>query len=773
LRKEVQKLAADYIHSGSKRKRLRVLVSALSLVVTLTTLYTLSIPAMTLETDALPAVGEQLSGSNAAGDDASPPGSSSDAGQTESDTSGDTNSGADPGTAETPDDAEIVAPPPSDGTPADAGAPQEDTDAKDPDSTSEGDADAKDPDNTSEGDADDSEAPETVCERTVYAYTEDGLTVTAVLSDPAAVPDEAELLVTRITEEAAPERYAQLALLLQTGENPEPYSFSAYDICFVLEGAEVEPSGGTVSVTIQDATELAAPAAAEDIQVFHVLNEEGGTPALEELTPQVSAEPKEISFTTESLSAILLKKTTVVSPTKWIDSPDDLFTNTAYYNAGNPLGIAGSFHIVAFNTATLNSHTNGNVLAANFYANRNFGTDGLQNELTYAQNYATVSSSSVPSADHVIAIGSGNTLSQMPDGRYIINGVTVDRPKNIWKDANTSTLPFINLSEVHSYVSSLSASLSGLPNSNISTTLGGNNVGTNYIALTEPDGVGVYNITAAALDAMSDNNQPWFGIKGFSSSGGTVIINVNCSGYGGGTIDMPHSTSFINGSWLASGGVTSFTHSRVLWNFGNYAGTINTRELYGVAILAPNATVVVGATMNGTIIANNVTVDQESHRDDFVGKLPVSVTVNKVWKDSAGNTICGPALNGMSVTIQLYRLESGVKTLVGAPVTLNSSTGWSYTWMGLAKGYTYSVEELSITKNGSDVSAYYGVTYSSDGLSCGTICVCNQFQYSLPSTGGKGTAPVTTAGLFLIGVAFYINTKLKRPGKKGGASYST
>ncbi|MGN0364305.1 MAG: hypothetical protein ACI4ET_15875, partial [Bilifractor sp.] len=61
------------------------------------------------------------------------------------------------------------------------------------------------------------------------------------------------------------------------------------------------------------------------------------------------------------------------------------------YLSDRALGIAGNFHIVAFNKATLNAHTNGNILANTLAAGSNFGTNNFGVESTYiAGNYETI-----------------------------------------------------------------------------------------------------------------------------------------------------------------------------------------------------------------------------------------------------------------------------------------------------------------------------------------------------------------------------------------------
>ena len=103
-----------------------------------------------------------------------------------------------------------------------------------------------------------------------------------------------------------------------------------------------------------------------------------------------------------------------------------------YYNSNSPLGTAGSFHIVAFDTATLSTHTNGNVLAKKLFAGSNFGTNQYPHELSYIQEYAQVHPDSASGNDHVLAIGSGNTVDFTDNGNaFSING-TKSADRAIW-----------------------------------------------------------------------------------------------------------------------------------------------------------------------------------------------------------------------------------------------------------------------------------------------------------------------------------------------------
>lgn len=602
--------------------------------------------------------------------------------------------------------------------------------------------------------------------RTEYIFQEEGLKVTAVLSDPAIIPDEAELSVSRITKDNKPIAYAQYKKLLQEGSGLIDIEFMAYDISFVLEGKEVEPTGGQVSMTIDDS--LMPPKAEDKLQVFHVDEKTAAKPELKEVPANTipDKDKTSVAFTAQSFSPylVLAAKATFTPPSGWtykeISTTSDTFTNTSYYNSSQPLGIAGNFHIVAFGTATLNSHTNGNVLAKILKANVNFGTDALANELSYIQNYDTVRSTSASNSSHILALGSSAKLTLVDNNNAIaVNGTKLDNPKNIWKDVSTSTLPFINLSSVYSQISDISSTLASSANVNLTNNLkttssGGNSCEASNLQLSSADAVGVYNIAASAL-----GNYSYFGIMVPSGSNGTVIINVDCSGVS--VINMPVSRLYIGGNKISLSNVTSFTSGRVIWNFINSSGkTITTNELHGT-VIAPDATINVQLNLNGSIIAKNVNINAESHRDDFYGKLPYGVTARKVWKDANGNIQSGDTMTEYSVKVQLKQGN----TNIGSPVTLNAANNWSYTWTGVSSGVTYTIVETEVLKNGVDVKSKYSISYSTD---CGELIVTNKYNtsYVLPNTGAMGASPFKAAGLLLIGLAMLLYLKLRNKADK-------
>lgn len=583
-----------------------------------------------------------------------------------------------------------------------------------------------------------------------YVFEKDGLTVTGSPASADVLPEGAQLYAERITAESSPEQYALYQSMLQTEcETDLPIAFVAYDIYFRVEGQEVEPYGDVVNVTISDEAYLQS---LEAPQVYHVVGEESDAPALEEIAAKetASAEGAEVNFAADSFSTIIVLPGGSRLTNLSIQAEEETFTHTSYYNSGRPLGIAGNFHIVAFNNATLGAHTNGNVLAKNLSASSNFGTRNLADELSYIQNYTLVNGGSASSTAHVLAIGSSNTVTLTDGGNsFVINGTKLDSPWNLWKDASTTTLPFIDLTAVHTSTKSIASSLAGKSTVNVTSHLStsAGSCTESYLTLTDPDKVGIYNITASALSGYS-----YFGVQGFQSGhNGTVIINVNCAGVSS-NITLPECRMYYGSGGTATAvnflEVTDFVNGRILWNLVNCTTTVTTRLMYA-SLLAPDASITVGQNLNGTIIGNNVTISAESHRDDFVGSLSngVTVTGSKVWTDYGTGA---PA--NTSVTFQLYQsTDSGAtRTAFGSPVTLNSTTGWTHDWTELPTGSLYTIVETTVLKGSTDVTSSYAATYSTQtGVSSGTITVSNLYLYALPMTGGIGTRVYVVLGTLL------------------------
>lgn len=311
-----------------------------------------------------------------------------------------------------------------------------------------------------------------------------------------------------------------------------------------------------------------------------------------------------------------------------------------YYNANSPIGTAGSFHIVAFDTANLETHTNGNILAKNLVAGSNFGTNNYDHELTYVQNYLKINSNSASDEDHVLVIGSENELGLYDNNnKYTINGQPIDRPKNIIQDQNTATAPFINLNRVRAEITQIAANLVNYEDMNLDITVMDQK---NVVHLTDPDTVGVLNVKATDDRVFGKD---YIQLSGFESGHeGSIVINVDCSGVS--EIQMPKALVVVDGVEQSTNEVVEFSNGKVLWNFINAQGvTINTHLMTGM-VIAPGASVNVMQNLNGTVVADVVNIKAESHRTDFTGKIlphtqteSHTVTIQKTRAGYVGTTL--------------------------------------------------------------------------------------------------------------------------------------
>ncbi len=444
--------------------------------------------------------------------------------------------------------------------------------------------------------------------------------------------------------------------------------------------------------------------------------------------------------------------------TPLIESPPPIpFENTPYYNT-RALGIAGNFHIVGFNSVRLNAHTNGNILANILYANVNFGTNNLVDELSYVSQYAQVHPGSATSLSHVFVVGNTNQVELVDNGNAIaINGTKLDRPKNVWKDGDT---PYIDLQQIHTEMQSLSTTLQSYPTNNVSQHLNpaGGSVDESYIQLVNPDESGVFHISATQLSSLR-----YLGVKGFSSSTNTsLIINVDCEGVS--QLNLPISLISIDGQNQSLSETHEFTKGRVLFNFYNYlpnSATTITASLLHASVLAPGVNFNATQNLNGTIIANNVSVYAETHRDDFISyfptpSIPYDIEVKKTWLQSDLSPLNSDAYQAI---IQLLR--DG--TPYGERIILDKNNNFSYTFSDLDDSYTYTLEEVSIWKEGVDVSELFDVSIQNN---VNNITITNTLidkePLILPATGGYAYNFIYLAFTFLfISGILFIQTRRK------------
>ncbi len=305
------------------------------------------------------------------------------------------------------------------------------------------------------------------------------------------------------------------------------------------------------------------------------------------------------------------------------------------YKADRALGIAGNFHIVAFDTATLGSHTNGNVLAKNLNAKSNFGTNRLDMESTYVYGaYQNIADTSASKNSHVLALGKDIQLNLQDNGNAFgikaqdaNNYTKIGTPWTIYRDSNSES--FIDIDDVKQEIGTISEELAmHTKDSGYTYELKNDAVYT----ISDPDGIAYINLTPQQVTNMTSGaSSGTVFFDGFVSGHmGSIIINVdmeNTTTTESSPLALPMSARIkIDGVQQGVNEVTEFSAGKIIWNFVNAEDQYIKAGIMSGTIIALGASVVLPQNINGTIIAENVSNSGETHRTDFTGIIRPAAT---------------------------------------------------------------------------------------------------------------------------------------------------
>lgn len=380
-----------------------------------------------------------------------------------------------------------------------------------------------------------------------------------------------------------------------------------------------------------------------------------------------------------------------------------------YYNQNSPLGTAGSFHLVGFGTVNLGTHTNGNVLANTLIAGSNFGTNNYQYELSYAVNYQSINPGSASSTDdHILVVGSGNTVTVGGNNdQVLINGTKIDKPYSIVQDTDTETAPFIDLDRVEDEIRGISERLAQVETQGLTIDFEDEN--NRAIILNDSDGAGFYTVTAKELQDIANFSDRKLRLKGFHpEKNGSIVINVDCTGIT--KFVIPDATIFIGDQEQSTNETTNFTAGKVIWNFTNAEGVeIETRQMTGM-VIALGASVKISRNLNGTVVAENIKVEAESHRTDFTGDvvvpgddhelIPAYLKIRKVDRDNISIYLEGAVFD-------LYRWDAGAGEYVPERSGLTYDPQEPLVISGLAFNQAYRLTEVKSPAGYAGVSTSY------------------------------------------------------------------
>lgn len=464
------------------------------------------------------------------------------------------------------------------------------------------------------------------------------------------------------------------------------------------------------------------------------------------------------------------------------------YEESDWYTGGS-LGIAGDFHMFAFDQLILNQHLNGNFATPNLYLAAGATAIGPNNDIK--ERMLSVVSNSIGLIgvyfdDYDDGNGGGNkyqsaqikfsdlyvpsscTINQIHPGQTDFFDLSPMKQYEAVRDEgnklvgygnviNESTSRGFSLKKINGqcyiqhagsdYIDFSSYKTKYQQMSNSYSKLQSNvefNNGNINLPDSSVQAQNILNITASDFNSIKDA----FLISGIDWSDGqyqnnqTLVINVDLAGQTDFAFNKAVTYSYKGSTDkpISNGGEESlFKGTNILWNFydssetdGVYKGKIHNTAIINGQFLAPGADVKLDVTFNGNAIANKIVINQESHRADYLGAViketEISVTAKKEWLDNGSES-------HSAVMVNLYQSTkprlSGDDILSNSDlyeenVELNEGNNWQHQWE-------------NIPNHDSDGNTYYyyivetnkpsdyGTAYLNNGVgkSNGTITVKN------------------------------------------------
>ena len=278
------------------------------------------------------------------------------------------------------------------------------------------------------------------------------------------------------------------------------------------------------------------------------------------------------------------------------------------YNVSGPLGLINNFHAVGFTKVNNSVHTNGNILTKELNYGSNFGTNQVSNEISYIESFTNINDGMICGATNEDILVVGSSITVTCDGQnFYLNGHKLDKPKTIYQD--TQQYKFLDMSSLKTEAVQLSQDMAGQADQGVTKSENKIIISENY------SGTAVVNIT---LEDLQSHTQ----IEGLSNNAGTsLILNVKVSGD---SVTIPQLS--LNSMNNTGGEQGDFSAGKLIWNILNqdgtpYTGTVYQNKATTGTILVPNGTFTTAANWNGSMIANEVNINAESHRTDFTGTM--------------------------------------------------------------------------------------------------------------------------------------------------------
>lgn len=315
---------------------------------------------------------------------------------------------------------------------------------------------------------------------------------------------------------------------------------------------------------------------------------------------------------------------------------DTTFVNDETVNLlGGDLGEAANFGLVGFDSIHLNAHTNSNIATEHAYIGAAFGNHAAgvdEPEVSYLGKVDGSINVSLP-ADSKIAFGQSNTIGQTDNGdSWTVNGNKLEmqtggslpKSERVLRD---SKVKYLDLKAMERSMTALSAKWAKTAPANASYDFSD----MNRRHITADGDEAHLDIDAAELQ----------GNRVTATLGEKTRLIVNVDAEGADDITLPQlDVDGINHAeyahWTDKGVIYNLTDSKA--EDGQYHGRVGTAGATSSVILAPEADVDASQNVEGQIIARNVAIGGEFHRNSVNVPITRHVEVKLDGQDKTETT---------------------------------------------------------------------------------------------------------------------------------------
>lgn len=326
-----------------------------------------------------------------------------------------------------------------------------------------------------------------------------------------------------------------------------------------------------------------------------------------------------------ALASLAMLASAGVASAAVIGTPTIIDGDTTFVNdetvdlLGGDLGEAANFGLVGFDSIRLNAHTNGNIATAHAYVGAAFGNhaNGVDEpEVSYMDKVDGNINVSLP-ADSKIVFGQSNTIGQTDNGNsWTVNGNKLEmqtggslpKSERVLRD---SKVKYLDLKAMERSMAALSAKWAKTVPANASYDFSD----MNRRHITADGDEAHLDIDAAELQ----------GNRVTATLGERTRLVVNVDAEGADDITLPQlDVDGINHAeyahWTDKGVIYNLTDSKS--EDGQYHGRVGTAGATSSVILAPEGNVNASQNVEGQIIARNVVIGGEFHRNSV--NVPVT-----------------------------------------------------------------------------------------------------------------------------------------------------